>query len=115
MCVHLQCSVLISLREMNFLSRSERSTLGGVTTVDQERRTRNKAARFAGQVGDHVGDVLGFAVAAEGGRPSLIGCPRSVGRVHVGVDGTWLDDINGDASRAQVARQSTSQIGNGAF
>src|SRR4051812_25100870 len=44
----MQCTPLAPRDDV--LSRSERSTLGRVTTVDQERRTRDKAARFAGQV-----------------------------------------------------------------
>ena len=58
-------SVLISLREMIVLSRSERSTSSREAAIDEERSARDVSARFAGQMGHHVGNVFRLAVPAK--------------------------------------------------
>ena len=96
-------------------SRGARAYTSGIPAVDQERSARDVATRFTGEVSDHVGNVLGLAVAAEGSGPRLIGGAFRIGRIHVGVDRARLDDIDRDVPWPEIARQTASQIRDGAF
>jgi hypothetical protein len=63
---------------------------------------------------DRGGDFFRPAISAQCGKPALDWGKAAISGIHIGVDRTRLNGVDGDAFRAKVARPATT-VGSGSF
>src|SRR4051812_18614446 len=78
-------------------------------TIDVVGGSSDESGIGGGQIGDKAGDLIRRAVPGNGQRGSICGGVGAVSRIAFGVDRSWLDEIDGDAPFAKVARQAARQ------
>ena len=88
--------------------QSKRQSYVG-TAVDGETGTGHEAAFLARNPGDKTGYVVRVGKAGNGHPVSLCICMRTVGGIHVRVGRAWMQDVDSDAPRPEVARHALGE------
>src|SRR5881394_2146451 len=72
-------------------------------SIGQQARAGDVAGFGTRQVGDKAGDLIGIAIALEGGDRNERLREVAVCRIHVSINRAGLDVVNGDTARAEVS------------
>src|SRR4051812_9343786 len=89
------------------------STSGVISAVDVDAGPGDERRPLACEEGDRRADFFGTAVASEGSSRLLHFSERAVGRIHLRIDRTRLNDIDGNAFGPEVSRPAAGVRGDG--
>lgn len=79
---------------------------GRETAIDIVCSTRDDACLWPGKIRDQPCDLRACSVAFDRHEVVHHVFQRSIGRVHVGIGGAGLDNVDGDAARSEITCQS---------
>lgn len=104
--------LLLSQAQLMFLGRRVRQyRSSGKAAINFEVRARDKSSFRAGEIRDHASHLAVLSVATDG---SYLGHPLgkvAIYGIHIGVNRTRLNVVDGNAARSQIAGKTTGKAG----